>query len=100
MSIVSDFLDKVSGTVKQDSEAQLRAAQKRTYTPEQERQARAQGFANAEAMIEFSRQRQLKRGVTDRKIDSQKVRQDVTSWHPAVMLNNVLNAINSATGGN
>lgn len=96
---VSKFLDGVLGSTKIDSEAQLRAAQSQRFTAEQEREARANGFASAQAMYEFSRQRQIKRGVTDRNVDVHKMKQDVTAWHPAVMLQNVLNAIQGATGG-
>ena len=96
MGIVSDFLDSVMPK-KPDSAEQLRQAKAKTFTADQEREAKANGFANAQAMYEFSRQKQLRR-TTNRNIDVNKAVSDASAWHPSVMLNNVLNAIQGATG--
>lgn len=99
MGKVSDFFDSVLGVTKQDSAAQLEQARRdsKRWTADQEREAKANGFASAQAMYEFSRQKQMRR-TTNRNIDVNKAVSDASAWHPSVMLNNVLNAIQGATG--
>lgn len=101
---VDKFLNSIQGGPKISAEEQLRRAQaqSKSWTREQEAQARAQGFNSAQEAYDFSRQRQVE-GVNHTtgkpKIDTEKVKNDVISWHPAVMLNKILEAFQGATGG-
>jgi hypothetical protein len=87
-----------------DSEGQLRAAQSRarSYTREQEAQARAAGFDSADAMVQYTRQKQNKTGGTvpgrGKGALSGLLGGDAMAWHPTNTLNRASDALRSARG--
>lgn len=71
-----------------DSEAQLRAAQNRKYSSSAEADARRLGFNNANEMMTFLEQRQMKRPSSTTS-SKQPNMQDAMAWHPAVIFDKI-----------
>lgn len=70
-----------------------------TYSPELEHRAKANGFGSAEQMISWANQRNHPTGGTI----SGQTRPSLDAamaWHPAVMFNKILGAIQGATKDN
>lgn len=97
-----DGLVQYFSPAKVDSQAQLKAAQNQTFDQRAERLAREKGFRNAQAMIEFERQRGVKRGSTTSQHLSQSVKEGIRTVevaHPKGVLERVSAALESANNG-
>jgi hypothetical protein len=98
---MSDLIGYFQGP-KIDSEKQLRDAQvrARSYSSAQEAQARSAGFASADAMAQYMRQKQNKTGGTvpgrGKGALSGLLGGDALSWHPTNTLNRASGALRSA----
>lgn len=93
-----DTMGKLFGQDRIDSEGQLRAAQSRTFTQEQEAKARAAGFKSAEEAIAFTAQRQQRRAPqTQSESFMDRLMGTALSWHPKNTLTRASNALKGAT---
>ena len=97
-SFFEDYMGKLFGQDRIDSEGQLRAAQKQTFTADQEAKARAAGFNNAAEAIAFTRQRQANRSPqTQSESFMDRLLGSAFSWHPTNTLNRASRATKDAT---
>lgn len=71
-----------------------------TYSPERERQARANGFHSAEEMMLWAKQRNQQSGGTVSHGPGVPSVDAMMSWHPANMFNKILGAWQGATKDN
>lgn len=106
MNIIDDILSALGITDPKptvDSARQLEQAQReqaqRRVTPEMEREAKAKGFKSYEEYLQWERQRRQRSGSTVRGESGRAPAGAKTamSWHPAVLLDYVNQAIVDAT---